>query len=488
VVEASATVGDSEVADMVRQQQTKVKFEYASLSLQDVEKGINPSDAELKAWYEAHKDQFKDSIPEKRKLRFVLIDGNKLPGVAPTDAEVQDYYNQHKAEYQVEETVKDRHILIKTPGPGADGKVDDKAVAAAKAKAEDILKQAKSGSDFAALAKKYSDDPGSKDQGGYFEFTKGKTVPEFEQAAFAAKPGEIVGPVRSERYGFFIIKVEAHEPAHTKALEEVKPLIVANLSRQKAGDAAQKAAEALRASARVQGLDKAAAAAGDSVTTTDFVKQSDILPGVGNAPQFMNAAFKTNARSGADTAPVGQGYVVYEVTDVQPPATPSFEEAKAQVTQQFKAGKAQTLLVQKAQELADRARTEHDLKKAAKEAGVTLKTSELVTESSQVPEIGAMSGGPAAIFAAKQGDIVGPVQGGRNAVVMALLEKQEPKPEEIKTGMEQARQQVLGRKRDEVLEVYITNLIARMEKDGKIKRNKKAIERLSQSQQPLSGE
>jgi peptidyl-prolyl cis-trans isomerase D len=238
----------------------------------------------------------------------------------------------------------------------------------------------------------------------------------------------------------------------------------------------------------VQGLDKAAAAAGDSVTTTDFVKQSDILPGVGNAPQFMNAAFKTNAKSGADTAPVGQGYVVYEVTDVQPPATPSFEEAKAQVTQQFKAGKAQTLLVQKAQELADRARTEHDLKKAAKEAGVTLKTSELVTESSQVPEIGAMSGGPAAIFAAKQGDIVGPVQGGRNAVVMALLEKQEPKPEEIKTGMEQARQQVLGRKRDEVLEVYITNLIARMEKDGKIKRNKKAIERLSQSQQPLSGE
>jgi len=69
-----------------------------------------------------------------------------------------------------------------------------------------------------------------------------------------------------------------------------------------------------------------------------------------------------------------------------------------------------------------------------------------------------------------------------------LLDKQEPSAEEIKSGTESARQQVLGRKRDEVLELYITNLIARMEKDGKIKRNKKAIERLSQSQQPLSGE
>jgi peptidyl-prolyl cis-trans isomerase D len=488
VVEASATVSDSEVESMVRQQQTKVKFDYASISMQDIQKGINPSDAELRAWYEAHKDQFKDSIPEKRKVRFVLINGSKLPGVEPNDADVQSYYNQHKAEYQVEETIKERHILIKTPPPGADGKVDDKAVAAAKAKTEDILKQAKSGADFAGLAKKYSDDPGSKDQGGYFEFTKGKTVPEFEQAAFAAKPGEIVGPVRSERYGFFIIKVEAHEAAHTKPIDEVKAQIVANLSRQKASDAAQKAAENLRASARVQGLDKAAAAAGDSVTTTDFVKQSDVLPGVGNAPQFMNAAFKTNAKSGADTAPVAQGYVVYEVTDVQPPSTPTFEEAKAQVDQQFKAGKAQTLLVQKAQELADRARTEHDLKKAAKEAGFAVKTSELVTESSQVPDVGSMSGSAAAIFAAKAGDIVGPVQGGRNAVIMSSLDKQEPSAEEIKSGTESARQQVLGRKRDEVLELYITNLIARMEKDGKIKRNKKAIERLSQSQQPLSGE
>ena len=480
VVEASATVSDSDVENMVRQQQTKVKFDYAAISLQDIEKTINPSDAELKAWFEAHKDQFKDSIPEKRKIRFVLINGSKLPGVEPSEQDIQAYYNQHKAEYQVPQTTKVRHLLVKTPPPGPDGKVDPKTDAEAKAKAEDFLKQAKGGANFGELAKKYSDDKGTGD--GTIEVTPtAQLVPEFKQAALAAKPGDTVGPVKT-MFGYHIIKIDSSDPARTRPLEEVKAQIVANLSRQKASEAAQKAADSLRAAARVQGLDKAAAAAGQTVTTTDFVKQSDLLPGLGNAPQFMNAAFKTNAKSGADTAPVAQGYVVYEVTDVQPPSTPTFEEAKAQITQQFKSGKAQTLLVQKAQELADRARNEHDLKKAAKEAGFPVKTSEMVTASSQVPDIGSMSGGASAIFAGKPGDIVGPVQGGRNAIVMSLIDKQQPKPEEIKTGMESARQQVLGRKRDEVLEVYIANLIARMEKDGKIKRNKKAIEKLSQSQ------
>ena len=163
VVEASATVSDSEVENLVRQQQTKAKFEYVAITMQDISKNINPNEAELRAWYEAHKDQFKDSIPEKRKVRYVVVDGSKLPGVQPTDSDVQAYYNQHKTEYQVPETSKVRHLLVKTPEPGADGKVDPKADAAAKAKAEDYLKQAKSGGNFAEMAKKYSDDKGTGD-------------------------------------------------------------------------------------------------------------------------------------------------------------------------------------------------------------------------------------------------------------------------------------------------------------------------------------
>ena len=113
---------------------------------------------------------------------------------AVTPAELQQYYNQHQDEYRIPETVTVRHILIKTPTPDANGKVDQKAVDAARAKADDIAKQLKAGANFADLAKKYSEDPGSAKDGGLLPpITRGRTVPEFEQAAFSTAPGQTTG-------------------------------------------------------------------------------------------------------------------------------------------------------------------------------------------------------------------------------------------------------------------------------------------------------
>ena len=96
---------------------------------------------------------------------------------------MQSYYNAHQEQFRVPESVTVRHILIRTPPPGPDGKVDPKAVAEARAKAEDILKQLKAGADFATLAKKYSQDTASAPNGGFLgPITRGRTVPEFEKA------------------------------------------------------------------------------------------------------------------------------------------------------------------------------------------------------------------------------------------------------------------------------------------------------------------
>ncbi len=104
-----------------------------------------------------------NSIPEKRKARYIVVDTAKVAANVPvTEADLQTYYNQHQDQFRIPETVTVRHILIKTPTPDADGKVDPKAVEAAKAKAEDVQKQLKAGADFAELAKKYSDDPGQR--------------------------------------------------------------------------------------------------------------------------------------------------------------------------------------------------------------------------------------------------------------------------------------------------------------------------------------
>ena len=481
LITAPVSVSDKDVTEEVRKQDTKVKFDYAVLTLDDIKKQIKPTDAELKAFYEQYKQQYANSIPEKIKAQYTVIETAKLADKVPvTQAEVQQYYNQHQDSYRIPETVTVRHILIKTPTPGPDGKIDQAGVDAARKKAEDIEKQLKSGANFADLAKKNSDDPGSAQNGGLLPpLTKGRTVPEFEQAAFNTPVGQTTDVIRTS-YGFHIIHVEAKQQARLKPLDEVKPEIEAALKAQKASGEAQNLANAVQTIARTSGLSKAAADKGLTVTTAGPVAEGDLLPGVGNAPELVSALFAAKKGDPPAMATLPQGFAVYQVTDIQPPQTPTFEQVKDKVEQQFKDQRAQVLLAQKTQELSDRAHSEHDLAKAAKEAGATVKTSELVDRNSQVPEMGAMSGAPSVAFSMKPGDISGPIRGSNNGVVLKVLELQEPSAEQGKQNWDTVKDTLLQQKRAEIEGLYIENLRDRLEKEGKIRINQKEMERLSQ--------
>src|SRR5438034_7675425 len=125
-------------------------------------------------------------------------------------------------QYQVPNRVHAEHILFMTVGK-TDAEVEE-----IKKKAEDVLKQVKKGGKFEDLAKKYSEDRGSKDKGGDLSWiTQGQTVPEFEKTAFSLTPGQVSDLVKTQ-YGFHIIKVVEKETAHTKPFEEVKDSLRAN--------------------------------------------------------------------------------------------------------------------------------------------------------------------------------------------------------------------------------------------------------------------
>jgi peptidyl-prolyl cis-trans isomerase D len=482
LITAPVSVSDKDVSEEVKKHDTKVKFQYAVLTLDDIKKQINPTDAELKAFYEQYKQQYANSIPEKIKAQYIVIDTAKLKGKVPvTQAELQQYYNQHQDEYRIPETVTVRHILIKTPTPGPDGKVDQAGVDAARKKAEDIAKQLKAGASFAELAKKYSEDPGSAQNGGLLPpLTRGRTVPEFEQAAFNTPVGQTTEIIRTS-YGFHIVHVEAKQQARLKPLDEVMPEIETVLQGQKASAEAQSLANAVQALARTAGMSKAAADKGLTVNTVGPIAQGDQLPEVGNAPELTSALFSAKKGDPPAIATLPQGYAIYQVTDVQPPQTPTFEQVKDKVEQQFKEQRAQSQLAQKTQQLADRAHAEHDLDKAAKEAGATVKTSELVDRTSQVPEIGALSGGASVAFDMKPGEISPPIQSGNNGVVLKVLELQQPSPEQLKQNWDSVKDTLLQQKRNEIQGLYVENLRDHLEKEGKVKINKKEMESLTRT-------
>jgi peptidyl-prolyl cis-trans isomerase D len=480
LIAGSALVSDSEVRQAFDKQNAKVKFDYAVLRRDDLLKQIKPSDAELKAFYERNKATYNNSIPEKRKVRYVVLDNAKIEaGVSVSHEDLQSFYDQHRDDYRVPEQVNVSHILIKTPLPGADGKVDPKGVEEARKKAEDVLKQLKAGGNFADLAKKYSEDPGSGKSGGSLGWIgKGRTVPEFEKAAFSLDKGATSGLVQSS-YGFHIIRLDDKQAAHLKTLDEVKDQIEGSIKQQKAAQAATNQVNALLAQARSGGLDKTAAAKGLNVINTDFVGNTDTLPGIGSSPQFMSAVFGAAEKSPPDQVQVAQGYAVFEVLAIKPASTPTFEEIRSRVEDEFKNERVAALLAQKTQELADRAKAEHDLKKAAKEAGAVMKTSDFVLPDGQVPDIGSMGGGAAVAFTLKQGEISGPITNGTTGVVLAILDRQEPTAQDFEAKKDQIRDGLIQAKQQEIFGLFVTNLRAQMEKSGKIKINPAEMKGLS---------
>jgi peptidyl-prolyl cis-trans isomerase D len=482
LIAGSATVSDAEIRQQFTKQNTKVKFDYAVLKQDDLKKGLHPADAELKAYYESHKQQYTNSIPEKRKVKYALIDTSKLEnGVQVTQADLQAYYDKQRDQYRIPEQVKVSHILIKTPLPGPDGKVDEKGVTEAQHRAEDLLKQIKGGAKFEDIAKKYSEDPGSAKQGGSLGMIgRGRTVPEFEKAAFSLPKGQISDLVKSS-YGFHIIRVDDKQEAHMKTLDEVKADIEPLLKQQKAQQVAQKQAEALLNQARGQGLDAAAAGQKIPVITSEFFTRKDLLPGLGPANQFMDAVFGATEKSPPDMAPTSQGFAVYQLLAVKPPSTPSFEEVRTKLEEEFKNERSSVLLSQKTQELSDRAKAEHDLKRAAKELGATVKTSDFVAPDGQVPDVGSMSGQASVAFSMKPGEISGPVQSGSNGVVLSLLESQLPSDADYAAKRDQIREQLRQTKQQEIFGLFVSNLRDQMEKSGKIKINQQELKALTRT-------
>ncbi len=483
LVSGGASVSDSEIQKEFEKKNTKVKFDYAVLQKEAIAKDIHPTDAELKAYYDRNKATYNNSIPEKRKVSYVMLNTAQLAAQTQvSDQELQAYYDRHRDEFRSPDQVNVRQILIKTPLPGTDGKVDAKAVDEARKKADDVLKQLKGGAKFEELAKKYSEDPSASNGGSIGWINHGGfPVPEVDKAAFSLPKGG-TSDVINAGYAFVILHIDDKQTAHVKTLSEVKGQIEPGIKQQKAMQAADSESTALLSQARSQGLEKAAAEKGLQVVTTDFIGSTDSLPGVGNSPELMNAIFGASAKSPADRVQVAQGLVIFQVQEIKAAATPTFEEIRSRVEAEFKNEKAGALLGQKTQELSDRAKAQHDLKKAAKELGATVKSSDFVLPDGQVPDIGSMSGPASVAFTLKPGEVSGPINNGNTGVVLSVIEKQQPDAQELATKRDQIRESLLQNKQAELFEMYVTNARDQMQKSQKIKVNQQEMKNLTGGQ------
>lgn len=250
----------------IEQEAVKSLIEMEVARQEAIKQGIKADPKELEKRFGDFKAQFKNPDEFQKYLKdmnyteeklkqetgkelmiYTLMDQWSANAPAVTDADLKAYYDGHAEQFKHGERVKASHILIQAKeGASAEEK------AAAKQKAAGILAQLKGGADFAKLAAENSDDPGSKSRGGELGyFKKGQMVKEFEEAAFSTKPGELSGVVET-KYGFHILKVAAHEAEGAVAFEETKPRLRNFMETQKKRELIQQKLTELQKTSKVE--------------------------------------------------------------------------------------------------------------------------------------------------------------------------------------------------------------------------------------------
>lgn len=218
-VAASEFVTREEAEKLAALRKQKRDIGYAVIPAAEIEKQLTVTDAETSSYYEAHKEDYRTL--EKASVEFLEISAAELAAkVEINDHKLHQYYAANPAAYTLTEERNANHILVQLP-PDADAA----ASTAAQAKTQDVLKRAQAGEDFEKLVKELSDDVGSKAEGGATGFfARGAMAPEFEEAAFKLKPGEVSQPVRT-KFGWHIIKLKDIKAGGLQAFDKVKTAV-----------------------------------------------------------------------------------------------------------------------------------------------------------------------------------------------------------------------------------------------------------------------
>jgi len=458
-------LSDDDVQREYHQRNEKVKLQVVALTADRFRAGVTVTDADVAAHFDAHKSEYR--IGEQRKIKYLLLDRDQARlKVAVPATDVQRYYNDNLQQYQTPEQLRASHILLKTEGK-------DEAVV--RKQAEAILQQVKSGADFAELARKVSEDEGSKANGGDLDyFGRGRMVPEFETAAFALQPGQVSDVVKSQ-FGLHIIKIVDRRPGLTRTLDEVRAQIQQQLALQIADqritDQATKFASRIK---DLSDLEGAARELQSTVQESGFFQREDPVPGLGAAPQVAATAFTLNGTTASEALGSARGPVFIAVSERRDPYVPMLDEVKDRVREDLIRTRATELSRQRAAAVTAALKAARDFDAAATAQGVEAKPTDLIPRGSALPDIGVSPEVDRVAYSLPVGGVSEPIQTSDATVIVRVTERDEVTPDEFHKAREAFRAELLAERRGRFFSAYMGKAKERMT----IEVNNEVLERL----------
>ena len=473
-VAASVVVSPLEVEQEFRRRNEKTKLDYVLMPTAKYTAEAQVGDAEAKDFFEKHRADYQ--LPEKKNMAVLVIDpANLAADITPNDTELQVLYRASIDKFQVPERVKVRHILIKSDAS------NDKEM---KAKIDDIEKQLKAGGDFAEIAKKQSQDTGSAVKGGDLDWiTRGQTVKEFEAAAFSLPVKQISQPVKTT-YGYHILEVMEKEQPRTIPFEEAKASLIGQIRNRRMNDLLQTAQDKAVAALRKDPAhpEKAAAESKAQLFNVAAYAPGDPIPGVGMEKDVDTALI--SLKKGQISQPVvlkGNKIVIADILDVTPARPAAFEDVQAQIRTKLNADKLQQVLNQKANELLAKAKSMGgDLKKAAKEMGLEVKSPDAFTRNGAIEGAGSATTFVDA-FNKPANSLIGPYAAQGSVVVAQIIDHTDANMAEFATQRDGIRDELRNLRAREREEIFSAGLRKRLEQEKKIKVHEDVVKRIIDS-------
>jgi peptidyl-prolyl cis-trans isomerase D len=424
---------------------------------------------EVDAYYQ--QNQSKYAHGEQREVKYLLADVTRIRSqIAPSETELRARYDSSKETFKRPESAHVYHILIK---------VDPKASPAdqmqAQMKAENIVKQLRAGADFAKLARENSADPSSSAAGGDMGFVdRGMTVEAFDQAIFSIPLNTISDPIRSQEYGYHIVKVTERRAPGYRTFDEVRQQLASQMVDQMAKDQARE--QIMRVNTRIQqskpkNATEFSALANDRVTSNDtqWFSKGQQIPGLGPNSALMTWAFTAKEGDISDVIPAQRGPLVAFVTGVRPAGVTPLADIRAKVEQDAKVEKAKQIANQK---LAAAMAGAPNIDAIAAKTGIPAVETTITRQGfiSGIP--GDTSTFVEAVLSANVGQTKGPVVGGDGAIAFQVVDARKVTDAELAAH----RGEYIDILRQQQARAVRASLLQRLRKDSKVEVNPKALE------------
>ncbi len=470
VLAQNVWISDAEVERAYRRQVERATIRFVKLPAERFAGEATVDDGELADYFASRSEDYR--IPERRAVQYLELDQVVLQSTIEIgDDEVERFYNENSEQFTRDEQVRARHILLQVN--------EERSAEEAASQLAAVRQRIEAGADFAAVAAEVSEDPGSKAGGGDLGFFgRGQMVPAFEEAAFSARIGELVGPVTSS-FGAHLIEVLDRRPGGLEPLADARERIRSQLRIDRARTVTESKAQELAARMRKEKLDteeKLRALAeeepGVSFRVAPAFGEDDNVAGIGRSTAFTVAVFRLEKGETGDPVKVARGWAIPRVTEVEEPRLPELDEVRAAVEADYLAEKRKELALARLAE----AKAGSGLDEIAAELGLEVEESGEFGRGEAVGSLGRDARLVSAALGLDPGAIGGPLPYADGAALFEVVDRKRFDPVEFaeqKAGVRDAIEQqrfaevltaLIAKRREELRVSYDEQLLQNFER------------------------